>query len=49
MRLNRCPVLVDHNISVYGEWMPDSNDEQMALINAKCSQNAPLMLYKKIG
>ncbi|MFQ6288769.1 site-specific integrase [Yersinia enterocolitica] len=35
--------------SVYGEWMPDSNDEQMALINAKCSQNAPLMLYKKIG
>ncbi|MHA3550863.1 Arm DNA-binding domain-containing protein [Yersinia enterocolitica] len=35
--------------SVYGEWMPDSNDEQMALINAKFSQNAPLMPHKKIG
>lgn len=32
---------------VYGDWMPDNNEDQIAMLNRKMSQNAPLMPHAK--
>lgn len=35
--------------SVYGDWMPDHNADQLALLNAKLGSNAPYMPHTKSG
>lgn len=35
--------------SVYGDWMPDHNADQLALLNAKLGTNAPYMPHNKSG
>ncbi|ALX93313.1 integrase [Serratia fonticola] len=35
--------------NVYGDWIPDHNTDQLALLNSKLSKNAPYMPHNKSG